>query len=193
MNKIITTKQIVGTGLLLALEIILQIVGNYLQFGAVNINLSLMTIVLAAVLYGPLSGAILGFFNGLMALLSPSTIAIFMPVSQIGTIMACLLKTTLAGLLAGFVFKPFRNKNHSLGLIICSVLVPLINTGVFSLFALLFFRPLLEAGVNEQNPNIIAFLVFGFIGINFVFEIITTVVVTTPTGMILLKREKATD
>lgn len=193
MNKIITTKQIVGTGLLLALEIILQIVGNYLQFGAVNINLSLMTIVLAAVLYGPLSGAILGFFNGLMALLSPSTIAIFMPVSQIGTIMACLLKTTLAGLLAGFVFKPFRNKNHLLGLIVCSVLVPLINTGVFSLFALLFFRPLLEAGVNEQNPNIIAFLVFGFIGINFVFEIITTVVVTTPTGMILLKREKATD
>ena len=191
MNQRITTKQIVGTGLLLALEIILQILGNYLQFGSVNINLSLMTIVLAAVLYGPLSGAILGFFNGLMALFSPSTLAIFMPISQIGTILACLLKTTIAGLLAGFIFKPFRQKNRIVGLIICSALVPIINTGIFfSIFALIFFRPFLESGVSEQFPNVAAFLIFAVIGINFIFEIITTIAVSTPTGIVLLNREK---
>ncbi len=190
MNQRITTKQIVGTGLLLALEIILQILGNYLQFGSVNINLSLMTIVLAAVLYGPLSGAILGFFNGLMALFSPSTLAIFMPISQIGTILACLLKTTLAGLLAGFIFKPFRQKNRIVGLIICSALVPIINTGIFTIFALTFFRPFLESGVSEQFPNVAAFLIFAVIGINFIFEIITTIAVSTPTGIVLLNREK---
>ena len=190
MNKNITTKQIVGTGLLLALEIILQILGNYLQFGSVNINLSLMTIVLAAILYGPLSGAVLGFFNGLMALLSPSTLAIFMPINQVATILVCLLKTTLAGLIAGFVFKPFKNKNQIIGLIICSILVPVINTGIFSLFAVLFFRPFLESGISEQFPNIAAFLIFAVIGINFIFEIISTVVFSTPTGVILLKREK---
>ena len=190
MNQKITTKQIVGTGLLLALEIILQILGNYLQFGSVNINLSLMTIVLAAVLYGPLSGAVLGFFNGLMALFSPSTLAIFMPISQIGTILACLLKTTLAGLIAGLVFKPFRQRNRVVGLIFCSALVPIINTGIFTIFALTFFRPFLESGVSEQFPNVAAFLIFAVIGINFIFEIVTTIAVSTPTGIILLNREK---
>ena len=190
MNKTITTKQIVGTGLLLALEIIFQILGNYLQFGPVNINLSLMTIVIAAVLYGAISGAILGFFNGLMALLSPSTLAIFMPISPVGTILACLLKTTLAGLFAGLLFKLFKNKNNLVGLILASLLVLIVNTGLFSVFCLIFFRPFLESGVGENFPNIGAFLIFGIIGWNFIFEIITTVVLSTIVGMIILKRNQ---
>ena len=190
MNKRITTQQIVGTGLLLALEIIFQIIGNYLQIGPVNINLSLVTVVLGAVLYGPLSGAVMGFFNGLIVLLSPSTIAIFMPISPVGTVIACLLKCTIAGLVAGFVFKLFKNKNNLIGLIIASILVPVINTGIFSVVCLLFFRPFLEGGVSETFPNIGAFLIFGVIGINFIVEIISTVALSTPVGMILLKREK---
>ena len=192
MNKRITTQQIVGTGLLLALEIIFQIIGNYLQIGPVNINLSLVTVVLGTVLYGPLSGAVLGFFNGLIVLLSPSTIAIFMPISPIGTVIACLLKCTIAGLVAGLLFKLFKNKNNLIGLIIASLLVPIINTGIFSIVCLLFFRPFLESGVSEAFPNIGAFLIFGVIGINFIVEIISTAVISIPLGMILLKREKVT-
>ena len=191
MDKKITTTQIVGTGLLLALEIIFQIVGNYLQFGPVNINLSLITIVLAAVLYGPLSGAIVGFFNGLMALLSPSTLALFMPISPIGTVLACLLKTTLAGLVAGFIFKLLKNKNEIVGLILAAFLVPIINTGIFVVFSLIFFRPFLESGVSSGSfPNIGAFLIFGVIGWNFIFEIVTTVVLSTVVGILLLRRKK---
>ena len=190
MNKRNTTQQIVGTGLLLALEIIFQIIGNYLQIGPVNINLSLVTVVLGAVLYGPLSGAVLGFFNGLIVLLSPSTIAIFMPISPVGTVIACLLKCTIAGLVAGLLFKLFKNKNNLVGLIIASILVPVINTGIFSVVCLLFFRPFLESGVSETFPNIGAFLIFGVIGINFIVEIVSTTVISVPLGMILLKREK---
>ena len=188
MNKKITIKQIVGTGLLLALEIIFQIIGNYLQFGPVNINLSLLTIVLAAVLYGPLSGAVLGFFNGLMALLSPSTLAIFMPISPIGTVLACLTKTTLAGLLAGLIFNILKNKNQIIGLVLAALIVPIVNTGIFVACSLIFFRPFLESGVGEVYPNVGAFLVFGVIGWNFIFEIITTVVLSVITGMVILKR-----
>ena len=190
MQKKITTQQIVGTGLLLALEIISQIIGNYLQFGPVNINLSLVTIVIAAVLYGPISGAILGFFNGIMALFSPSTLAIFMPISPLGTVLACLTKTTIAGLVAGFVFSLLKKKNAILGLVVASILVPVINTGIFTIFCFLFFRPFLESGVSETFPNIGAFFIFGVIGINFIFEIITTVVISTLVGIILLKKEK---
>lgn len=188
MNKKITIKQIVGTGLLLALEIIFQIIGNYLQFGPVNINLSLLTIVLAAVLYGPLSGAVLGFFNGLMALLSPSTLAIFMPISPIGTVLACLTKTTLAGLFAGLIFNLLKNKNQIIGLVLAALIVPVVNTGIFVICSLIFFKPFLESGVGDVYPNVGAFLVFGVIGWNFIFEIITTVVLSVITGMVIIKR-----
>ena len=192
MKKTITTQQIVGTGLLLALEIIFQVIGNYLQFGPVSINLSLVAIVLAAVLYGPLSGAILGFFCGIVILFSPSTIAIFMPVSPVGTVIACLLKTTLAGLVAGFIYKALKNKNQLLGIILASILVPIINTGVFSAITLIFFRPILAGGANDQSfASMMTYLIVGFIGWNFLIEIATTVVISTIFGLVLVRRKVA--
>ena len=105
MKRKFDTKAIVITGLLLALEIVLQTIGNYLQIGPANINLSLVPVVLAAVLCGPISGGILGFFNGLMALLSPSTLAVFMPLHPFGTVLVCLLKCTLAGIGSAYIFR----------------------------------------------------------------------------------------
>ena len=192
MNKKFTTQQIVGTGLLLALEIIFQVIGNYLQFGPVSINLSLVAIVLAAVLYGPLSGAILGFFCGIIVLFSPSTIALFMPVSPVGTVVACLLKTTLAGLVAGYVYKLFKNKNQLLGIILASILVPVINTGIFSTVCLLFFRPILATGAGSDSfGSMMTFLLVGFIGWNFLVELGTTVLVSTILGIVLVRRKAA--
>ncbi|MBQ6730802.1 MAG: ECF transporter S component [Bacilli bacterium] len=191
MNKKITTRQIVITGLMLALMIVLQIVGNYLQFGPVNINISLVAVVLAAVLGGPLSGAIVGFFNGIMALLSPSTIAVFMPVSLVGTILACLLKCTLAGLVSGLAFNAIKKKNTILALIIASLLVPIINTGIFIIMALIFFRPILEANVTSGAfPNIWVFLLAGFIGWNFLIELLSTGVISPIVGGVVLRNEK---
>ncbi|NLB48965.1 MAG: ECF transporter S component, partial [Erysipelotrichia bacterium] len=92
-----TPQKIVLTGLLLALEILFQILSNYIQIGPVNLNLSLLAVTFAAILAGPLSGGILGFFNGILTLLSPSTIAIFMPISLFGTVVTVLLKCTLGG------------------------------------------------------------------------------------------------
>ena len=192
MNEKFTTQQIVGTGLLLALEIIFQVIGNYLQFGPVSINLSLVAIVLAAVLYGPLSGAILGFFCGIIVLFSPSTIALFMPVSPVGTVIACLLKTTLAGLFAGFVYKALRNKNQFLGIVLASILVPVVNTGIFSAVCLLFFRPILASGARDESfASMMTFLLVGFIGWNFLFELGVTVVVSTILGLVIVRRKVA--
>ena len=185
------TRKIVITGLLLALEIVFQVLGNYFQIGLVNINLSLITIVLAAVLCGPMSAAILGFFNGLMALLSPSTLAIFMPINPYGTVIVCLIKCTVAGIVASLLYKLFRKKSELLALIIASAIVPIINTGLFAIGALIFFQPFLQSGISEAFPNIGAFLIFGVIGWNFVFELISTVILAPTVGMILYKRETA--
>ena len=184
-----TTRKIVITGLLLALMIVLQTIGNFVQIGPANINLSLVAVVLAGVICGPVSGAILGFFNGVMALLSPSTLALFMPINPVGTVVVCLLKCTLAGLEAGFIFKLFKKKNSLLGLILASISVPVVNTGTFCIGCLIFFRSFLESGVGTQFPNIGAFLIFGVIGWNFLLEIGTTTVFTPIIGTILLKKE----
>ena len=190
MNKKITTKQIVITGLLLALEIIFQILGNYLQFGPVNINISLVTVVLAAVICGPLFGAILGFFNGIMVLFSPSTLAIFMSMSPVGTIITCLTKCTLAGLISGLVFKVLKNKNQLLGLILASALVPIINTGLFSMYCFIFFRPLLQSCGAQNFGEMMSFLIVSIITINFLIELPLTIVLSTTSGMALLKRKQ---
>lgn len=190
MKRKFDTKAIVITGLLLALEIVLQTIGNYLQIGPANINLALIPVVLAAVLCGPISGAILGFFNGLMALFSPSTLAIFMPLSPVGTVLVCLLKCTLAGVASAYIFDALKNKNQLVALILASIAVPVVNTGLFSLGSVIFFQDFLNSGVGEKFPNAGAFLIFGVIGFNFLIEIATTAVISPTIGMILLKREE---
>ena len=187
-----TTRNIVLTGLLLALEIIFQVLGNYLKIGLVNLNLTLVTIVLGAVLCGPMSAAILGFFNGIMALFAPDTLAIFMPLSPYGTVVVCLAKCTVAGIVASYLYKLLANKNKFLAVLLASIAVPVINTGLFSIGALIFFRPFLESGVGEQFPNIGAFLIFGIIGLNFLVEVASTAILGPTISLVLLSREAKT-
>ncbi len=167
---------IATTGVLVAIEVVIQLIGNYVVIpgGFANLNFSLIIIALGAMMYGPVVGGFLGLVSGVLTLVSPSTISYFFSVSPIGTILACILKTTLAGVAAGFIVKLLRNKNEVLGIILASIAVPVINTGIFSIFCVLFFMQRLK----EINPNNIAGALFlGMIGFNFVFEILTTVII----------------
>lgn len=170
------TKMIATTGILVGIEILLQIIGNYINPGFANINLSLIPIVIGAVLYGPVVGGFLGLVCGVMVIISPSTMQIFFSMSPLGTILACILKTTVAGVAAGLVVKLFKNEKKIYGVILASILVPVINTALFSIFALIFFMPLLQSMISETMPNIAAALFVGMIGINFILEVISTVI-----------------
>ena len=178
-RKFFTTKMIASTGILLGVEIVLQIIGNYIQPGFANINLSLIPICLGAILYGPIVGGFLGLVCGVMVLVSPSTISVFFAVSPIGTILACLLKTTLAGIAAGFIFKAFKKKNTLVGSILVSISVPAINTGVFAIFTAIFFTPILDDMVASGTFSNVALALFlGMIGLNFILEIVSTTILT---------------
>lgn len=178
-NKFFNTKMIASTGILLGVEIVLQVIGNYIQPGFANINLSLIPICLGAILYGPIVGGLLGLVCGVMVLVSPSTISVFFAVSPIGTIFACLLKTTLAGIIAGFIIKAFKNKNTLVGSILVSIAVPVINTGVFALFTAIFFTPILDNMVaSGMFTNVALALFLGMIGLNFILEIVSTTILT---------------
>ena len=177
-KRFFNTRMIATTGILLAIEIILQILGNYIVIpgGFASLNFSLIIITLGAILYGPVVGGFLGLMSGILTIFAPATMSYFFSVSPVGTIVTCLLKTTVAGIVAGLVMMIFKKKKHELaGAITVSILVPTINTGLFAIFCLLFFMKRLQ----EINPeNIASALFLGLIGFNYIFEILTTTIVT---------------
>ncbi len=168
------TKKITGTGILLAIEMVLQAIANICAIGPVSLNFSAIPIALAGIIYGPVSALILGLISGTFVLLSPST-ALFYDQSIYGTVITCLVKGMLSGLIPALLFMLFNKKEKLIfpGVIICSLLVPLINTGTFIGFCFLFFRGIYNSmGQGYADP--FAFFTIGFIGWNFLFEILTT-------------------
>ena len=116
MKRYFTTKVIAGLGVLTAMVVVLQLIGNYVQFGPVSISLALFPIAIGAMLYGPIGGAFLGLVDGALVLTAPSTISFFFAITPLGTIITCLGKTTIAGLVAGFIFKLYKAK-YNVGLL----------------------------------------------------------------------------
>ena len=177
-HRFFTTKNIAAIGVLTAIEITLQIIGNFITLGPVSINLCLIPIAIGAILYGPLAGAFLGAVNGVAVIFAPSTLAVFMPINPVATIIICLLKSTIAGFVSGLVFLLFKNKNETLGSILTSIILPIINTGLFAIGSLIFFRPFLDAVATNGFPNIFVALLLGVIGWNFIFELGTSTIVS---------------
>ena len=176
-KRIFNTKMIVGAALLTALEIILQLLSMILPT-AVNLNLALVVITIGAMMYGPIVGGFLGFVNGAVILLSPNTVTVFMSISPVATILVCLLKTTLAGIIGGLLFKLTSKKNDVAASIVAAIIGPVINTMIFVLFTYFFFMNGLGL---ESFGQIFTIL----IGINFIFEIVTNTVISPSLHQIL--------
>ena len=88
----------------------------------------------------------------------------------IATIILCLLKTGVAGYVSGLIYELLHKQNNVLSIILASIIVPIINTGLFIVGTLLFFVPLLEQWAGSSD--IYSYLFLTLIGINFViFEI----------------------
>ena len=76
------------------------------------------------------------------------------------------------------VFKAFEKiKQRQLGVIIGTLLCPVVNTGLYVLMVITIFRPLME---NEQVKGVGAVFValMGLIMVNVISEIVITVVLT---------------
>ena len=167
INKL-KIQRLVGIATLAAFVVVLQLISNYIQFGPVSITLALIPIVIGAIVYGPSAGFILGVVHGVIVTTAPATISLFMPYTVFGTIVVCLLKSGLAGLASGYVFKLFSKKNINLAVILASIVVPIVNTGLFSVACLTIFKDLI-AGF-AQDANVISYLFLTFIGYNFLIE-----------------------
>lgn len=163
MNKnSLMIKKLVGLATLTALVIVLQLLSNNVTFGNLSITLALIPIAVGAILYGPLAGLFLGMVMGGIVLTGADTQTYFLSVNPAATVVLCLVKSGVAGLVSGLLFKLFAfiakkqssvNKKKALfaaGIIVAALVVPLVNTFIFIFGAVIFFSvyyPSLEAAI----------------------------------------------
>ncbi len=172
MSKEQSLKLAIG-GILTAIVIVLQFIGASIKFGTFSISLILIPVVLGAALCGPIVSAWLGFVFGVVVLLSGDA-SLFLAISVPGTIVTVLLKGTLCGLFAGLVFNALKSKNMTLATILAAIVAPVTNTGVFLLGCrIFFFDAVREWGVAEGFESVAKYMLVGFVGFNFLFELLT--------------------
>ena len=174
------TRRLTVLALLSALVVVLTMVCTVIKFGPFSITLALTPIILGAALYGPSAGALLGFVFSLVVYVTGlfswdgGFILLMMNYSAVGTTFICLFKGTMAGLVAGLVFKLLNKHSPFAATVTASVTAPIVNTGLFALAMMSIFYGFLSGNATDgQSP--IGMLFLSWIGINFIVEFVTNV------------------
>ena len=189
-NKRMSTETLVLAALMTALVVILQFMGSFVRLGPFQCSLVLMPIVVGAAMCGPKVSAWLGFVFGMVVLLNGDAAA-FLTVNAIGTVITVLVKGTLCGLCAGLVYNLLKEKNKYLAVFAAAIVCPIVNTGVFLIGCFLFFFKTVEAwGLAMGFENTIEYMFLGLVGGNFLFEMITNIVLCPAIVRVLNLRKK---
>ena len=189
-------QQIAGLGLFTAIVVVLQALAVNIRFGIFSITLVLIPIVVGAALYGWLAGAWLGLVFGVVVLFTDA--GAFLAISVPGTILTCVLKGMAAGAAAGAVYKLLEKKNTWIAVMLAALVAPICNTGIFLLGCRLFFFDTIKAWAEGAGfANAGAYMIFGLVGMNFIVETITNLVLSTVAVQLIrigrksLRRSKA--
>lgn len=166
MNNQMKLRRLVGLASLIAIVVVLQLVSLVVRFGPFSITLALIPLVIGSIIYGPKGGGILGFIMGFVILVTNAEA--FWVINPFYTVIICITKSTVAGIIAGLIYNALRKKNEVIGVVTASISVPLINTGLFALGCVVFFMPTLREWAGGSDA--IGFLFLTLIGVNFIIE-----------------------
>ena len=187
------TQRLAVLAVLTAIVIILQ-VAVVIPLGPFTVTLTMLPIIIGAILYGPMGGAILGAAFGIVVSIQVVTGAAgafstaMLEFQPAATILVCLLKGIAARAAAGAFFRLFRRRSFYLGVVMAAVIAPVINTGIFSVACLTIFRSLIENALGTSGNLLFVFLTT-FIGLNFLVEFGVNVALT-PVVMRILRAVK---
>lgn len=185
-----TTGTLVLGAILTALVVILQCMGQFIRLGMFSISLVLIPIVIGAATCGPKISTWLGFVFGVVVLMTDA--AAFLAISVPGTIVTVLVKGMACGLIAGLVYKAFEKKCTYLAAIVAAIVCPIVNTGVFLLGCVLFFFDAIQQwGVGLGYTNVLAYMILGLVGGNFLFEMATNIILSPAIARILRAVKKS--
>lgn len=177
MKTALRIRMLIGIALLTAIVVVLQYFSGYIKFGPFSITLALIPIAIGAVLYGPFAGMWLGMVLGSVVLLTGGGEP-FLSFKPAITIILCLAKTGIAGFVSGLIYKAFKNKHPKIGIIVSSLVVPIINTGIFLSIALTVFKNMVASWAPE-GQNVYVYAITGLVGLNFVVEFFVCILLSS--------------
>lgn len=170
-----STETLVMLSLLTALVALLSYLGGFIRIGGLaSISLTLIPVVLGAALYGPYAGAWLGAVSGVVFFMTADAVFWF-GLSIGGTVITVLIKGACAGLAAGYVYKLLEGKNKYLAIMVAAIAAPVVNTGIFIIGCLIFFIGAVRDMAAGAGMGVGGYLIVGFVGLNFVFELIVNI------------------
>lgn len=170
-------RKLVGTAVLSAVVVVLQMLGSFIHFGTFSVSLVLVPIVVGAALYGTRAGAWLGLVFGVTVLLSGDA-ALFLAISPPATVLVVTVKGLLAGTITSMIYHVFESRNRLLATFLAAFVCPIINTAVFLAGCYIFFLEGIK-GIAltfgfDGSVNLFIFTVL--IGGNFIFEILINII-----------------
>ena len=175
-------KKLAGTALLAALIIVFQTVASGIKIGTFTPTLSLIPIVIGALLYGPMAGCFLGFVFGLIVVIgvlsgAEAMSTMMLNLNPVMTIFLCFFKGMMAGFIPGIVYQQLKDKNELVATAVSAVLAPVMNTGIFCAGILTIFKSITESvGQSLGFASAGSFVLYGVVGMNFIFELAFNVV-----------------
>lgn len=195
MKKIFNTKQLTMLGLLTAVLLLMAYTPlGYLNIGPLAITLNMIPVALAAITLGPAGGAIMGGVFGLTSFLqcigvggSSAMGVVLFGINPFFAFLQRFLPRVLDGLLIGYIFKWVRKiSNVQISCFITGFCSAFFNTVFFMSALVLLFGNTAYMREMIAGRNIIAFICT-FVGINAVFEMIASTVITGLVGFALFK------
>ena len=161
-----------------ALVAILAYLGGFVKIGGLaSISLTLIPVVLGAALCGPAAGAWLGGVAGVVFFMTADA-AFWLGLSIPGTIITVMVKGIASGYLAGLVYSILEKKNRYVAVIVSAIVCPVVNTSIFILGCLVFFMDAVKSFAIGEGMAVGAYLLIFFVGLNFVFELLSNVLVS---------------
>jgi len=177
-------QRLVGTAVLAAIIVVLQLVASGIKIGPFTITLSLVPIIIGAILFGPVSGGVLGAVFGGMVCISvvtgadPGGFLMFQQLPVL-TLFLCVLKSTAAGVVAGILWKVLKSKSNILAVTLSAIACPICNTGILCIGMLAFYNELVTGwAIGEGFANAFAYVILGMVGLNFLVELAINLVLT---------------
>ena len=181
-NKLtFTSKQITGIAVLLALVIVLQAIGGTIVIGPVQLNFTLIPIVLGAIIFGPMVGLLLGFACGVVVLIQVIMGAVpfyslIWSNDPVVTTLTCIVKTSVAGYVSGLAYKLLSEKNQIVATFVAAAIVPVINTALF-IVGCLFMTGSVHALAGAEAQNVLVFILVSLVTFNFFIELAINLIV----------------
>lgn len=195
-KRYFTAKNIAYLAVLLALVVVLQLFASAVPMFGVTLNFSLIPIVLAGIFFGALGGGFMGLVSGLITFITtavlgrePSTAFLFQ-VNPVVLTIICIGKTTIAGVVAGLLYRPIAKKNSIIAAYTSSLLMPVINTGIYMLGMVIMKNDVATFLGVEATANVVFVTVFGLIWLNFVLEIAVSILFSPVVHRIVIVVEK---